>query len=594
MATIQSKIDRLRELHADANDEDAAEILDMIEQLTAKQTESPFLVGVGSGMTRVGQDIYGLGVGAGEVMGIGDEGAFADYRDEVHRERELMDPLKEEYTSASVGEVVGEVAGTLPFGGVTGATAKQIPNFTGRMAANMGIGAGQGALGADDPAEGALWGAGGSVVGETVGEMARLLGKGEMPNIPHLMEDVRPMRADDAGTIYGTLERAAETLPVGRNAIVTARQKQQEQLQGSVGKLIDKYDEGFATSEISESLTRRMGERKGEAGRLYDDLSEQVGGDIVGPQWKGEIADIADKLKAAPEELQDQAMITRLEDYIRGNEDLTWDQLRELRSLMSRDISDTYKGGSLVGSTDTPSLMQAKTAVTGALDETAQAADAPLWREADKFYREEVAGPYKDSPSIVKDIMSVQSSEQVVDKLLGVNVAKNPTLVTEVMNGLDEAGRSQVAVEIMRKAFEENVEGIISPANAATFISRRKELFKQVIPNENWDEIVSYLRHIKGAGQYGGAPVRTGFGAEQVRGLMPGSVLGGGALIAGADPLTAGVVVGGSIVLPVLLGKITAALATGEPGAVGKLIAATANAVEPAGRLAGARLPTDE
>jgi hypothetical protein len=593
VATTQEKIGRLRELYHKASDEDAVKILQMIEQLTARQTESPLLVGIGSGMTRVGQDVYGLGVGAGEMMGIADEGAFTDYRDEVGRKRALMDPLKEEYPwSAGGGEVVGEIAATLPFGGITGATAKQIPNFFGRLATNVGIGATQGALGADDPVEGAVWGSGGGAAGEFVGETMRAFGKSEMPNIPHIMEDVRPMRADDASSIYATAERAAEMLPIGRNAVVTARQKQQDQLKGALEDLVNKYDDGGATSEISESMTRRMKERKGIAKDKYNLVSEKVGSDIVGPEWKTAIAKAVDELEAVPENLRDNPLIDRLKNYIRGNEDLTWDQLRELRSIVGNDIGDTMKGGSLVGSKNTGRLLEAKGAISGTLDETA-GESSPLWRDADTFYREEIAQPYKGSPSIVKDVMNKQSPEQMVDKLLGVNVAKNPTLVREVMSAMDPAGQTQMGVEIMRRAFAENVDGLISPAKAATFINSRKELFRQVLPNENWDEIIKYLRHIQGAGQHAAAPVKTGFGAAQAQSLLPG--LGGAGAMAGGliEPMTGSAIIAGSIAAPVIMGKITAALATGEPGAIGKVFNELAQYGERTGRLAGSAIPTD-
>jgi len=53
--------------------------------------------------------------------------------------------------------------------------------------------------------------------------------------------------------------------------------------------------------------------------------------------------------------------------------------------------------------------------------------------------------------------------------------------------------------------------------------------------------------------------------------------------------------VGGSLVMPVFLGKIMAAIATGKPGAIGEVISqASVLAAEPGGRLLGTTLPTDE
>jgi len=49
------------------------EVMMKIKSINARDAvpgrSSPFVTGSGSGMNRVAQDIYGLGVGAGELMG---------------------------------------------------------------------------------------------------------------------------------------------------------------------------------------------------------------------------------------------------------------------------------------------------------------------------------------------------------------------------------------------------------------------------------------------------------------------------------------------------------------------------------------------
>jgi hypothetical protein len=582
---------------ASGDDDFADEIKRDIKKIIAKDAvpewSSPLLTGIGSGMNRVGQDIYGLGVGAGEMMGIADEGAFTDYRDEVGRERSMMDPLKEQDWTASAGEVVGEIAATLPFGGVTGITAKQVPNAFARGVGNVGIGMTQGALGSDDPLEGAMWGAGGSVIGEGLGEIGRVLGKGEMPNIPHIMEEVPVMRADDTGSIYGSLEKAAEFIPSGRNAVVTARQKQQEELGKGMSRLVDEYDEGLGSSAVMESFNNRMKARKEKAGLLYDDVAAEMEGKGAVGDWKNDIVQMIDKLKADPVQLQDKALIDKLNDYITGNELPDWDELRRLRSIIGRDISDTYQGGSLVGSTDTGALLEAKGAVTRSLDTSAEGI-GPAWREADSYYRDEVAGPYSRSPSIVKEIMNVQSPEEMVKKILQPKVANNPTLVNEVMNALDEPGKAALRSSMLREAFGETIDSEVSPAKAAAFIHKREKLFSQIFPSENIGDLIAFLRHIKGAGQFGNIPP-TGMGAEIGKGVLPStSLMGAGSLLGGMDLAMTGGVMAATLTVPMITGRLLAAAATGRPGALGKVMKEMGQVTEPVGRLSGAGMPTDD
>lgn len=632
---MADKIAQLWALYRDpgTDDELARDIIAKIEEYNAEAVESPHLVGLGSGINRVGQDVYGLGVGVGELLGIADEGAFGEYREGVHQERALMDPLKEygpkidftlppnrftrgayiggdseaqvpassDVSAVSLMEGVGEIAATLPVGGVTGMTAKQIPNWGGRAAANVGIGATAGALGADDPGEGAMWGGGGAFLGEMAGNLAGLFRTKEPPGVPPSMADVPVMRADDTGSMYGSMEKGAEFTASGRNTVVQAREAQQEAFQEGVSKLQDKYA-GPDVSQLPVSLENVKKTQKQTASNLYDEVGEQMEGVPVGDDWRGEIGETIKRLEADPAALRDNALIDRLHAYTDfndpnylapGGRPSTWDELRRLRSLVSRDISDTFTGGRQVGTTDTPRLYEAKTAVTGALNDAAEGATGELWRDADTFYRTGVAAPYKDSPSIIKDIMNVQSPEQIVDKILSKNVATNPTLVGHVMDALDEPGKQALRTSMLTRAFGAEATGVISPAKAANFIHSKHEIFKKMFPGENIEELVKFLRHIKGAGQAGDIP-QTGMGAAMAQGFMPPSIVGGGMMAGGMDLVATGGIVAGTLTLPVIMGKLLAAAATGEPGAIGKAVAEMGRGLSSTGRLAGAAVETED
>ena len=608
-ANREVQIEELLKKLGEAKDEDERaqylKYIEQVQQMQIKEMESPGAVGVGSGLTRVAQDVGGI-LPLIQSLTEGSLDTFGKYRQGVDQERSLMDPVKAEHPISRAGETVGEIAATLPIGGVTGATPKQMPNFFGRLATNTGLGATQGALGSDDPVEGSLWGGGGSAFGSVIGEMMNLFRGGKVPNKPPSMENVPIMRADDTSSVYGSAERGAQFNPSGRSDVVDARTQQQEAFQEGVGVLQDKYNKGNDVNQLPVSLTDVMQQRKTTAGKKYDVVGEQMEGAPVDESWIHNIDATIRKLEADPPNLRDNALISKLRAYkdysdpeylAPGGRAPTWDELRRLRSIISKDISDSFKGGSRVGTTDTGALYEAKNAVTGSLDDAAEGNTGSLWRDADQNYRTNVMEPYKDSPSIVKDIMNVQSPEEIVDKLLTKNVSNNSTKINLVMSALDEPGKSALRTEILNRAFAPEQSGIISPAKAANFIHSKRELFVQMFPGEDIDELVKFLRYIKGAGQYGDLPA-TGMGAQIASGVVPmgvGGAAGYGGLAAGADLVTTGGLVATGMAAPTIIGKILAAAATGEPGAIGNVIAAIGqHGAEPLGRLAGQIAPTDD
>ncbi len=119
---------------------------------------------------------------------------------------------------------------------------------------------------------------------------------------------------------------------------------------------------------------------------------------------------------------------------------------------------------------------------------------------------------------------------------------------------------------------------------------KRGEIFKHRFSGE----LVRFLRHIKKAGQFGDLPP-TGMGAAIAQGtnIMPAGVVTGG-LASGMDLATTGGLATASLFAPIIYGRLMAAAATGQPGALGKAMAEMGEFMEPVGRLAGGAAPTDE
>lgn len=648
MATSpQQKIEELTELYKAATSKEEIEQIDAAIQRQsalakegavtqhAKDFDSPFLAGIGSGMERVGNDLYDAGTYAAEHVGLADDGSFDEARADTMENRAEFDPLKEQQMSASVGEGLGEVVSTLPLGGVTGVGKTML----GRLAGNAGLGAVAGTLGADDQGEGAMWGAGGGAAGEVLAGAGRLFGK-KAPNVvkPKGFEDVPILRADDQKSIYGTMEHAAEQSPLARGDIIEAREGQQEAIKDATGRLIGKYSANAGAEAVEKGMQNIKAARKATAGRLYDEVGEEMDGILPGLEWKEGIEAMVKKEKALPDNLQDKALIKQLENYAdtgqwgggtvkmdsrpatgklsqtpgRGlvaegvNEvklpdverNMDWNQLRQLRSVVGRDIGDTYGAGAQVGTRQTPKLMEAKELISRSLDDAGTESGLDKWGMANEYYSDKIVAPYKTSPSVVKGIMNKETPQQMVEELSRPQIANNKELVGSVLSSMDMSGRNGLRKELLTKAFEVGEEGTMSPAKAATFIKQRKELFKQALPDENIDDIIRLLETVKGAGTVGNMPP-TGYTAGIAQGVKaPALAALGGAAAGGAlyqqDPQIMAAGAGAGAGSSLLVGSIMAALATGKPGAIGKALRELGKYGGAAGRLSGAAMPTEE
>lgn len=527
------------------------------------------LVGIGSGMNRVAQDVGSLGalVPGGQT--------FGEARKAVHEDRALMDPLKARSQSAGIGEMMGEIASTLPLGGVTGVTSKGIGQGLSaieRVIANMGLGATSGALGSDDPLTGALWAGTGTGLMEGAGEGYRAWTRSRMPGAASGVE----LLPSDVFSGAAQAEGAARSSLFGGGQVVGARAGQEAQIERAVSQLTEQNPASGA--DVLDSMRQKMKLRKGEAGLLYDDVEALTSGVTVSghnQDWRTKATQtVLDELRK-PEGRRDDALVNKLRAYLEEPNDISWGALRTLRSDLKGDIRDAYRGTSQIGSTGVGALEATKNALEADMRNAIPAHAQGASDLADRFYRTEVAQPYgRKGASIVRSTMGKETSDQAVNSIISPAVASNPELVGRLSKGLTEEGRQQVRAELVQalRQTASRPDGTIDPHTAANFIRQRKAAFEHFLPGQGTSQLADTMGSIA-AGSTGtlptagirvaaaGVPLLAGaLGAASVpggdvKGDIDRAAMGGGWL-AGALGVEAG------------LAGVASAIATGRPGPV--------------------------
>ena len=551
-------------------------------------TGNPALVGIGSGINRVLQDVGSL------PFLLGGSDSFDRRRAEIHDERAIMDPLKARAPSASIGETIGEIAATLPIGGVSGIGPKSMLGMgstaAGRIGGNAAIGAAQGALGSDDPLAGAVFGGVGmglmSGAGEGYRALARARAPAAYPGIDLLPADVFPGAA--------AAEGAARASLFGGGQIAKARNLQDDQVKGVLQGLADRAPAG---DPVLESLQTQMKVRKAEAGHLYDVVEQATAGVPVSPfaqNWRTEATQIVlDELKK-PEGRRDQNLVNTLRAYLEEPDvNVPWGDLRRLRSDLKGDIRDAYKGTSQIGSKGVGALERTKTALETDLQAAIPPAARGQWKQADNFYRDYVAGPYgARGASAVRTAMAKETDEQASSYLLSPNVAGNTELVGKVHSALTPGGTRQIGHELTQGLLEAGTPTIneVAPRAAADYIGKRQAAFDQFVPGARSEALKNTLGTITSGTMStlptaglrlaaAAVPLAVGTTAATVSAPLETDPAGDASRI--ATGLTWG---GGALGAEALMAGTASAIATGRPG---PLLNAMLRAYIPtAGRLA--------
>ena len=497
------------------------------------------------------------------------------------------------YKPQSYGEVYEDIRGTLasqrdefrgrhpvaaPVTEMAGAMATGVPGvFRNTFPKAAAIGAAEGGIygaGAAEPGsrgEGAAWGAGLSAPLATVGlglqrmmaprpEASRIAAIAEAQGVPLYRSDISPFARK--------MERTAEMMPVGRGQVIGARDSQLGAIDQRIAsdlESIDRASGGYIGPEgVDRSLRERMGERRRQAGTLYDEVAARSDemGPIDAPMSREALAEGWLEETAKAPQRRNQGVVDMLEGFDEDlyKTDLDFNTLRDMRSDANAAIADARKGGSQITTKGTQHLGRLAGALESDLENVGTARAQGAWRDADNFYRENVAGMYKNTA--LSRMLDKETPEQAITYALQPGVASNAELSSKLHSSLTPQGTSAMRGEAMRAALDKATDetGKFSPAKFATYVSKRQALFDKFFDEGQVRDVAHLMRVIQDAPNVGAMP-RTGFtGAAVTQSILPivGAVAGGAG---GADPMGALGYAGGAYATQALVGMVAAAIA---------------------------------
>lgn len=190
---------------------------------------------------------------------------------------------------------------------------------------------------------------------------------------------------------------------------------------------------------------------------------------------------------------------------------LTFDELREIRSTLNDKISDFYSGkNTLIGKKGVQYLQRLQGNIENELEKFATTNGDELknaWKSADSFYKKEVI-PFKDA-AIVKALKNETDPDKIYSMFIksGGDVGDYGTgRAVKFFSSLDAKGQAAVRFGMVKNALYNAVDekGVFSPAKYASYLEKLKasrDVFFKGESGKEVDGLVNLMRHIERAGQ---------------------------------------------------------------------------------------------
>lgn len=192
-------------------------------------------------------------------------------------------------------------------------------------------------------------------------------------------------------------------------------------------------------------------------------------------------------------------------------QELTFQELRDIRSTLNDKISDFYTGkNTLVGKKGVQYLQRLQNNIEDELQKFATHNGDDLkdaWRAADDFYKKEIIS-FKDN-AIVRALKSETDPDKIFSMFIksGGDVGDFGTArAAKFYKALDSKGQAAVRFGIVKNALHNGVDekGAFSPARYATYLEKLKtsrDIFFKGEAGKEIDGLAKFMRHIERAGQ---------------------------------------------------------------------------------------------
>lgn len=288
---------------------------------------------------------------------------------------------------------------------------------------------------------------------------------------------VRDVQATEAET--GIQQLTTDVLPpesrVGQFAqqqgeIVAPSQRttQQEQRVQAIDRTLSHYDVDDGANyqdAIVRSMKDQVSAEKSRLGEMYENSSRQL--DQMGSVPLVNIRNFAQEFIAKESRLgprADQAAITDMQEMLNLPDDLTFEEVKKIRSAIGSQLKSVQQGASILGTTDTAFLSRVYSQLSDDLQNFARTADPDLfdaWRQADQEYSSFITSA--DKTAVRRVIRQGDTTPEFVDTLLFSN---KPSDVQFIANNLTPSGKEAAKQRVLQRALERSINpdtGEVSP-----------------------------------------------------------------------------------------------------------------------------------
>lgn len=265
------------------------------------------------------------------------------------------------------------------------------------------------------------------------------------------------------------------------------RSAQQQQRIESIDRLLGSFDVSDAAryeGAIVEGVKNQLNIAKSILGDLYEQSSSKLDelGRVPLTNTRKFAREFISK-EGRKGSLADDLALRDMEDILQAPEDLTFEEIKSIRSSIGQKLQKSKQGAPVQGSSDTALLNQLYSRLTQDLGNFARAADPSLfadWKRADAEYSSFATGANK--PGLKALVKRGETTPEVVDQLLFSNKRSD---VDFVADNIDEAGRQAAKQRVLQMALQRSdIGGEINPNRFSTQLTKLRNQVDAVFSPE--------------------------------------------------------------------------------------------------------------
>lgn len=258
------------------------------------------------------------------------------------------------------------------------------------------------------------------------------------------------------------------------------RAAQQTERVRAVDRLLGQFDVTESAryeADIVQGIKNQVNQRKAKFGETYEATAGQLNELGAVPitktkQYAQQVLDRQQRLGS----LADEGLISDMTSYLEAPDDLSFNEIRNIRSSVGEKLNKVKQGAPVQGSSDLATIKKLYSSLSEDLGDFARTTDESLfneWKAADAEYKNFATGA--DKTAVKSVVKRGDATPEIVDTLLFSNKASD---VNFLANNLDEAGKQAAKQRVLQRALEKSIDD--DTVNPNRFNTQLKKLNSQI------------------------------------------------------------------------------------------------------------------